>query len=332
MARSQNQRGKILYVLKILSEHSDKEHCLRAQQIIEMLEEFGIKTERKTIYSDINQLNRFGYKIVNRRSKKDGGYYLAERTFELPELKLLVDAVLASRFITVKKSRELIHKLEQLAGIREAEQLERQVYVAGRIKTQNESIYFNVDKIHKAIQLDTKISFLYMEWTAEKELVPRKKEKYVISPWALTWQDENYYLIGYDTEADKIKHYRVDKMGAIEILEEELREGGDKFEKFDINEYIKKIFGMFGGTEESVTIQMPERMTGIAIDRFGKDIIIRKRDNDNITVRVQVAVSEPFFGWITGLGAKVKILSPKLVANEYQKYLRRILDGYEVED
>ena len=226
MAKSVNQKMKLLYILKILTEKTDESHCLPAQEIIALLASYGITAERKSIYDDIECLNHFGYDIVNVKSRKGGGYYLASREFELPELKLLVDAVQASRFITQKKSRELISKIEKLAGPYEGKQLQRQVFVAGRVKTENESIYYNVDRIHKAIQDNAPVMFLYLAWNVKKELVPRHEgKKYRISPWALTWQDENYYLIAYDDEVGRIKHFRVDKMSNITQLSNEIRKG-----------------------------------------------------------------------------------------------------------
>lgn len=329
MPKSSNQKLKLLYIIKILSEQTDENHCMPTQKLINKLAEYDISAERKSIYSDISQLTHFGYDIIYNKAKNGGGYYLAEREFELPELKLLVDAVQSSRFITIKKSRELINKLERFAGKYEATQLQRQVYVAGRIKTENESIYYNVDCIHRALQTNYQIGFQYLDWTLEKVLRPRRNGLiYKVSPWALTWQDENYYLIAYDKAEDKIKHYRVDKMGSIEILSGVLREGGQSFNQFEIAKYTNRMFGMFGGDEEIVTLQMPNRMVGIILDRFGKDIDIRNRNDNYFTVRVKVVISEPFFGWITGLGADVKIISPSIVINGYNEYLKNILDRY----
>ena len=228
MSKGSNQKLKMLYLLKILSEKTDESHCLSAQELIGELQKYEVSAERKSIYNDIECLTDFGYDIVNKKAKTGGGYYLASREFELPELKLLVDAVQSSRFITQKKSRELIHKIETLAGPYEAKQLQRQVFVASRIKTENESIYYNVDHIHNAIQDNVPISFIYMEWNAKKEFVPRHNGKeYRVSPWALTWKEENYYLVAFDDEEEKIKHFRVDKMNRIRELEERvLRNSG----------------------------------------------------------------------------------------------------------
>lgn len=330
MAKSSNQKLKLLYLLKILTEQSDENHCLSAQALIDALSAYDIKAERKSIYDDIAQLIDFGYDIVLVKAKVGGGYYLAGREFELAELKLLVETVQASRFLTVKKSRELIMKIEKLASKAEAGQLQRQVYVANRIKTANESIYYIVDDIHRAIQNNVQISFQYLEWNLEKELVPRKEGKtYRISPWALTCKDENYYLIAHDEEENKIKHFRVDKLGQIKVLEDVKRQGAELFERFDIADYANKTFGMYGGREETVTLVFENRLIGVVMDRFGKEAAIRKRDEEHFSVRVRVALSGQFFGWLTGLGTGAGIVAPGDIVKEYREYLERIIERYD---
>lgn len=330
MPKTSNQKLKLLYIIKILSEQTDEQHYMSAGRLIEELAKYDIKAERKSIYDDMNQLMDFGYDIVLVKSRTNGGYYLASREFELAELKLLVDVVQSSRFITLKKSKELIQKLEKMASREEAKQLQRQVYVANRVKTANESIYYNVDDIHKAIQNNAQIRFQYLEWNLEKQLVPRKEgRRYQVSPWALTCKDENYYLIAHDREENKIKHFRVDKMGTIEVLEEEKREGADLFERFDIADYANKTFGMFGGTEEVVTLQFHNSLIGVVMDRFGKEVSVRKREEDTFSVRVKVAVSGQFFGWLTGLGEKVKIVAPEDTVRQYREYMENIIQNYK---
>jgi predicted DNA-binding transcriptional regulator YafY len=263
------------------------------------------------------------------KAKTGGGYYLAERPFELAELKLLVETVQASRFLTVKKSRELIGKIEKLASKAEAGQLQRQVYVANRIKTANESLYYIVDDIHRAIQNNAQIAFQYLEWNLEKNLIPRKGGKtYQVSPWALTCKDENYYLIAHDEEEDIIKHFRVDKLGHVKVLENVSRQGAELFERFDIAEYANKTFGMYGGRDEMVTLEFENRLIGVVIDRFGKELTIRKRDENYFSVRVPVTVSGQFFGWLTGLGVGAKITAPAQVAEEYREYVTQVLNQY----
>ncbi len=330
MAKSAKQKQKLLYLIKILTEQSDEEHCMSAQALIDALAAYDVKAERKSIYDDIAQLIDFGYDIVLVKAKTGGGYYLAGREFELAELKLLVETVQASRFLTVNKSRELISKIEKLASKAEAGQLQRQVYVANRIKTANESIYYVVDDIHRAIQQNRQISFQYLEWNLKRELVPRRNGKpYQASPWALTCKDEYYYLIAHDSEEDKIKHFRVDKMAKIEVLDRK-REGASLFERFDIADYANKTFGMYGGREEVVTLLFENSLIGVVMDRFGRDVAIRIRDDAHFSVRVQVAVSGQFFGWLTGLGEGARILAPESVMDDYRLHLRKTLAGYEV--
>lgn len=330
MPKSSNQKLKLLYIVKILSEQTDENHCMSTQKLIEELARYDIKAERKSIYDDMNQLMDFGYDIILSKTKDNGGYYMASRDFELAELKLLVEVVQASRFITQKKSRELIDKIEKLASKADARQLQRQVYVANRIKTANESIYYIVDDIHRAIQNNEQISFQYLEWNLEKELVPRKDGmQYQVSPWALTCKDENYYLIAHDMAEDKIKHFRVDKMGSMKVLTDCKREGGKLFERFDIAAYANKTFGMYGGEEETVTLQFANHLIGVVMDRFGKEASVRKRDDDQFSVRVQVAVSGQFFGWLTGLGEGAKIIAPESVKETYKKHLQMMLAQYE---
>ncbi len=325
MGRSVGQKLKLLYLVKILSEQTDEQHPMPMKRILEALSEYDITAERKTVYADIEDLKQFGYDILFNPSKTEGGYYLASREFELAECKLLVDAVQASRFITAKKSKELIGKLEKLTSRYEAGKLQRQVYVVNRVKTSNESIYYNVDAIHRAIQDNVQISFQYFEWSLDKKMIPRKNGiKYEISPWALIWQDENYYLAGFDEAEKKIKHFRVDKMGTI-ALSEKKREGTESFARFDIAEYTNKMFGMFGGEEQIVTLQFPNYLIGVVMDRFGKEADVRKRDEEHFSVRLKVAVSGQFFGWLAGLGKETVILSPKEVAKEYRDYLEEIL-------
>ncbi len=330
MSKSTSQKLKLYYLIRIFQEKTDENHCLSAQNLIAELSAYGICAERKSIYDDIECLLQLGYDIVNVKARKGGGYYLASREFELAELKLLVDAVSSSRFITQKKSKDLIAKIEQFAGPYDRKQLQRQVFVAGRVKTENESIYYNVDRIHHAIQNDMPVTFTYLEWNIKKELQPRRAgRKYRVSPWALTWQDENYYLIAYDDDDEKIKHFRVDKMNRITEFSNEKRKGAEAFKEFDIAEYTNRTFGMFGGKTQAVTLRFPESMVGIILDRFGKETDIRQLDDGFVRARVHAAVSGQFYGWLTGLGERVSIMGPKDVRDGYVDFLGQIIENYE---
>lgn len=324
MAKSAGQKLKLLYIIRLLTENTDENHPASTADIIAYLEANGIHSERKSIYDDIEKLCEFGYDIIQVHSRLGGGYYMAGRDFELAELKLLVDAVQSSRFITTRKSRSLIKKLERLAGKYDAGKLQRQVYVAGRIKTENESIYYSIDNIHRAIQESRQISFQYLDWNLKKELVVRVGGHKQVSPWALIWQDENYYLAAFDEVDGIMKHYRVDKMGQVKVLNE-ARKGLEQFSKTDPAVYTNRTFGMFGGEEETVTLQFPNRLIGVVLDRFGKEADIRPVTDRVFRVRANVAVSGQFFGWLAGIGREAVIISPEPVKERYSRWLEDIV-------
>ena len=329
MPRSDKQKLKLMYLIKLFEERTDANHGLSMTDIIEALSEEGITAERKSIYADISALNEFGYDIVKDIEGKSCVYKLVERDFEIAELKLLVDAVQSSKFITESKSNKLIKKIEGLASNNEAKSLHRQVYVANRIKTTNESVYYNVDDIQKAISENHKVSFQYFQWNPNKEKELRHNGmRYEISPWALTWDDENYYMVGYDSKEAKIKHYRVDKMLKIEIMADSKREGKALFKDMDMAVYSKKIFGMFGGVEETVVLECKNGISGVIIDRFGTEVDIIKRGADSFTVRVNVQISPQFLGWVFSLGENIKIISPDSVIKRMRDEITRIRGIY----
>ncbi len=328
MAKGANSKIKILYLLKIMLERTDCEHGLTIAQISDALLEYGISAERKTLYDDIETLRIFGLDIEQRKS--NGVYYhVVSRDFELPELKLLVDSVQSSKFITHKKSNELIKKIEGLASKFEANQLQRQVFVANRIKTMNESIYYTVDYIHEAINKNAKVSFQYFRWNAEKQKVLRfNGERFVVSPWALTFDDENYYMIGYDSQSGSIKHYRVDKMLKLEITNQK-RDGADLFKNFDMGLYSKKTFGMFSGDEQFVILRCKRKLASVMIDRFGEDVNFSNVTSTHFELRIKVQISPLFLTWLMNFGQDITILSPESVKDEYIKLAKDCINQYE---
>lgn len=332
MARSENQKQKLLALLDILKKNTDDEHGITMVQIISELESKGIKAERKAIYADINVLKEYGYEIQGNKQKGTYYYKLMYRNFDLPELKLLVDAVQASKFISQRRSHDLIKKIESHASKYQAMELQRQVFVTNRVKTDYDSVLANVDDLNLAINHNSKIQFDYYEWTLNKQMEIRENgHKADISPWALTWDDENYYMVAYDGESGIIKHYRVDKMRKIKLLETP-RVGKEKFKQFDMALYAKKVFGMFTGEEQNVKIQFENRFIGVVIDRFGKDVMIVPNDNDTFTVTIRVSVSNMFFGWIIGLGKGVKILEPENVVEKLKDEIIRLKCEYEIDE
>lgn len=328
MAKGTNQKLKLIRLAQIMLAKTDDEHYITMPEIIAELEKYDITAERKSIYDDLKALEDVGIEIEGEQRGRLYYYHVIGRQFELPELKLLVDTIQSSKFMTERKSNTLIKKLETLCSEHEAKKLQRQIVVAGRIKTMNESIYYSVDAIHNAIADNKKIRFKYFRWTPNKEMELRRDgEDYIVSPWALSWDDENYYLIGYDSESDKIKHYRVDKMLKISKCEE-AREGKDHFARFNSADYAKKSFGMFGGKEESVTVRLADYMCGVFIDRFGKDITFIPDGEGYVRTRLSVALSSHFVGWIFALGPDVQIVGSKEVLEYVKSEAKRIYSQY----
>lgn len=328
MAKSANQKLKLLYLMRILLDKTDENHPMTVAELIAALADYGVSAERKSIYDDLESLRLFGMDIIQVRSKTTG-YYIGGREFELPELKLLVDSVQSSKFITQRKTLSLIKKIESLASRYDAQLLQRQVYVQNRVKTMNESVFYSVDEISGAISDDRRIRFKYFDYTISKERAFRKNgEYYEVSPFALIWDDENYYLLAYDAAAGIMKHYRVDKMEGIRETDEK-RLGKDVFEQIDMSAYSKKVFGMFSGDEERVKLRFTDHLVGAVIDRFGKDTVIVPDEQGYFTTTVTVAVSPQFFAWIFGFGDEAEILSPPRVRDEMATLLGGVIAKYD---
>lgn len=336
MAKNPRQKQKLLYIQKILLEKTDEEHGLTINEIISELDSYGINAERKSIYDDLRILETYGLDICSEKSKTVK-YYIASRDFQISELKLLVDAIQSSKFITEKKSFELIKKVESLASENEAKQLQNQVVISNRVKTSNETIYYNVDRLHDAINKNRSVEFYYNQWSlslgsSEKLKLKRRRggERYKVSPFALCWDDENYYLIAYDEKNEQIRHYRVDKMEKIELTDNK-RSGTDEFEKINLAEYSQSTFGMFAGEKVMVTLSVDNSLVGVIADRFGKNIFITAdEENENhFLARVNVNISEQFYGWLFALGDKVKIVSPDEIVNDFNEHLRKVSNLYK---
>lgn len=329
MSKSSNQKLKLIYLMKILLERTDETHSITMPEIIDALAAYDISAERKSLYNDIETLRVYGLDIIGTQENRNYTYHIGNRQFELAELKLLVDSVQSAKFITAKKSNELIKKIEGLASKYEASQLHRQVFVAGRVKTMNESIYYNVDRIHTAIAENSRITFQYFQWNVDKKIELRHDGAlYEVSPWSLSWDDENYYLIAYDSSEKIIKHFRVDKMLYIKSNGKR-REGKQEFKSFDMVAYAKKMFGMYGGKEEKVRIECDNSFAGVMIDRFGKDVSMLRLDDEHFVVNVEVAVSRQFLAWIIGLGEGVTLTGPDNVVKMMNTEIDRLVKQYK---
>lgn len=328
MPTGKNQKLKLSYMARILLEKTDKDHSLTLQQIEAELLLYGVTASRKSLYDDIEALKTLGLKVVGKKEGSTYAYHLESKKFDMAELKLLVDAIQSSKFISENKSRDLIKKVAGLASEHEARQLKRQVIVQGRVKTMNESVFQIVDEIHRAIGTNRQIKFGYMQWSLDKKLVPHRKDDYIVSPWALVWDNENYYLVAYDEKEGFIKHFRVDKIKEIYITDK-ARNGRQDFKDSDLADYAKQNFYMHGGEKTKVKLGFKDEMVGVIIDRFGKDIMIHSgKEKGWSETNVDVAVSEQFFGWVFGLGTKVKILGPEKVVKSFKEELKNIGNNY----
>lgn len=334
MAKGSNQKLKALHLLDLLRESTDEEHPATMEQLMEGLQRRGVEVcDRKSLYSDLEELRLYGADIVGERRGKSYGYYLASREFELPELKLLTDAVQSARFITPDKTRRLVGKIESLTSVHQARELQRQVFVANRAKTMNERIYYNVDALHTAIGRGREITFLYFEWAltwgrqkVEKKL-RRGGERYRVSPLSLVWEDENYYLVGRDAASGERRHYRVDKMQDISMEDapRALTPEGD----LDPALYAKGIFGMFGGREETVKLRFVNSLIGVVVDRFGQDVFLSRDDDQHFLVTVTVQLSPQFRSWVFGFGGDAVIIEPPEAAEEMKQQLQEALKAYQ---
>lgn len=286
---------------------------LSVNQLISKLAALDISAERKTIYDDVDALKQYGLDIVMEK-RKTYGYYVASRDFELPELKLLADAVQSSKFITERKSIQLIKKLEGLVSKHDAGKLRRQIFIQNRVKSMNESIYYSVDTLHDAISENKKISFKYFDYNVTREQVFRRDgERYIVSPAALSWTEENYYLLAYSDNREGINHFRVDRMSGVKRLNEPRHPAASAFKLAD---YSKKVFSMFGGEEADVKLRVNNRVIGAVIDRFGKDVIMVPDGKNHFTVRVRVALSPIFHGWLFQFGELCEVLEPQSLRDE----------------
>ena len=323
MARSANQKLKPLLLCRYLLERTDEEHPATVPELIAELERCGVSAERKSVYADLEALAAFGLDVQSRKGKRPG-WFIGERPFQLAELKLLVDAVQSCKFITRRKSDALIRKLEGLASVHQARQLQRQVYVDRRVKTMNESVYYSIDKLHAAIAAGRAVTFKYFEYNVKKEKVFRREgRRYTVSPYGLIWNSENYYLAGYDHAKGELRHYRVDKMAelAVTCLP---REGDEACRDFDLAAYADNHFGMFSGREGEIRLRCEQRLVGVVLDRFGQDVMLVPDGADHFTVTVRAVVSPQFLGWLFGLGPGVTLLSPGWAAEAYQAQLTAV--------
>ncbi len=326
MPRSDNQKLKIFYILDYLQKNSHQDHPVRAAELLDMLDrQHNIVCDRKTVYSDIAALQDYGVDIVSIPGK-NGGYYIASRNFELPELKLLIDAVQSSRYLTARKSRELIEKLCNQCSVHDAQLMRRDVVVSGRVKSMNETIYYNVDSIQEAIGQNRKITFRYFDWGIDGKRHYREKS-YTASPYGLCQDNENCYLLAHSPRHG-VTSYRVDRMSDI-LLTEEKRDPCPELTGKKLTEYANRTFQMFSGESTDVKLRFHRRLVNAVIDRFGTDVLLIPDGEEHFVCTARVAVSPMFLSWVIGFGDLAKILYPQSVVEACRELCRSTLAQYE---
>ena len=322
--RSSDQRTKLLHILEYLLENTDENHFVKNADIQKYLSNRGIGADQRTVVSDIKTLQDYGYEVEYDYREK--AYHIISRDFELYQLQLLIDSVQSSKFIPQKEAKELSDKIKKLASRNERILLERRNYVANRVRSLNDSVFYHIDDIHSAIADGWKLSFHYFTYDLQKNKKYYKHgEDYIVSPYALVWNDDNYYLLAH--HAGMMKHFRVDKMDDIKIVKER-REGVEAFKALKLSERSLKVFSMYGGTEETITLRFSNNLIGVVIDRFGRDIRISPDDDRHFKITVKVEVSPQFYGWLCGLGTGVRIIHPEEVAQKMGEYVRSIAKMY----
>ena len=325
MPKSDNQKLKNFYILDYLQRNSREETPVKAGDLIAMLDrEHNISCDRKTVYSDIAALQDYGVDIVSIPGK-NGGYYIASRNFELPELKLLIDAVQSSRYLTEKKSRELIEKLCEQCNEYDAKLIKRNVLVSGRVKSMNETIYYNVDAIQDAITSNKQITFRYFDWDLGGVRRYREKE-YLASPYGLCQDNENCYLLGY-SDRHGITSYRVDRMTDIRLSNND-RIPCPELTGKALNEHANRLFQMFAGDTADVKLRFHRKLINVVVDRFGKETMLIPDGDEHFNFTVRVAVSPMFLSWVIGFGDKAKVLYPPSVVEQCKKLCQETLSQY----
>lgn len=329
MAEVAKSKLKLLFLARIFAKETDESHGISVQEIIEKLAEEGIEVERKTVYRDIECLRAFGYDILLDGTHRPAEYRLINRRFQDQELFLMADAVQSSRFLTQKKSVSLVKAISELGSRHIADGMHKRVYVEGRIKSLNESVFYNVDAIQRAMDKKRKVSFVYYKYDAKGKLVAsRDGERYVETPVQLMYTDDEYYLVAWNDKHNGFTNYRVDRMKSIEISDEPSTRN-EEIASFDASKYQLRVFGMYSGETANVTLSVEPDAMNTVIDRFGPDANITISGSEQTRVSATVMVAPTFFGWLAVLGTKVRIESPKSVQVAYQEYLKEIVASYQ---
>jgi predicted DNA-binding transcriptional regulator YafY len=324
MAGVEQPRLKLLYVLKLLEEESDEENGVTMSRILAYLEQHGVSAERKSIYRDLATLQEFGYEI-EKNGARPVEYCLNTRTFALAELKLLVDAVQSAQFISKEMTDKLIRKLASQTSRSRASDLRRQVHYAGRVKSDNDHVYYTTGTLHDAINHNRRVTFKYIEHTLDRGTQPRRDgEPYEISPYALVWNDDRYYVVGHYERYGKVCNFRVDRMKSVTPLKTQNHpEPGD----FRLENYIKNEFSLFTGETVSLDVLFDNSLINPVMDRFGVSTTILPHGPNHFIAHIQAAVSPVFYSWLFQFGSSATILTPERIAKEYRERVKEVLAG-----
>ena len=322
-----NKKLKILYVAQYLFQESDEDHPRTMEEILAYLDSQGISAERKSVASDMELLQGEYHLDIQRSKRKHYGYFLGERHFQLAELKMLTDVVQASPFLSKNKSMDLIGKLELLTSRENAKELHRQVSVLNRLRTENETLYYAVDAINRAITDNCKLSFRYFQWTPELTRQYRHEgAAYLTNPVALC-VEQYYYLVAYDEEKGQYRHYRVDRMSEVEVLTDTPR--APLPPDFDLGSYTRRIFAMYTGQSVTVRLRMHNDLCNAALDRFGTDAHLHAVDQDHFELTAEIIPSPTFYGWLFQFGPKAQLLSPPSAVAGFTRHCRDTLAQYK---
>lgn len=330
MANDKKYKGKMIKLEKIFKRYTDSDKGLTLKQIADKLKEYDDSADRKTLYRDFDDLRAAGIEVESKRVGKSTVYYVEDDLFDLAELKILIDSIQASKFITPKKSKIIVNKLKTLTSVNRAEGLAREVIIEP-VKAENENVLYNVDHINEAICKERQISFQYYSYGVDKRRKPRHEGKiYHVSPWALVYNRDKYYLIAYSTDhPGDLVHYRVDRMDKVNVEDKEKRVGDEFFKKRETKNYLTKTFSMYrGDEEEKVTFECTNALADVVIDRFGKDPVFEIIDDKHFRFSTEIGISRQFYGWVAGIGKDMKIVAPQSVVDGYTSYLDEILKSY----
>lgn len=325
MAEQNIKKIKLLKLMELLREETDEQNPMVAKDVCKRLEDKGVIVDRRVLTRDISVLNEFGYEIMSTMVGHEKAYYVIDRSFSVPELKILIDAVQAATFVTDRKTPELVEKIAALGGAHRAEILQENIVCFNTRKHSNEAIYYNVDRLESAIQNNKKVIFLYYDLDENGEKVYRRDgHHYVVEPIALVFNNDNYYLTCYSTKHKGTANYRVDRMTAVEMIDEAISKKTKTLRK-EVGRYTEQIFKMYGGEPEKVTLEFDNELIGVIYDKFGEDTKIVRTGANTLVASVDVQVSPTFFGWLFQFGNRMKVISPDDVVERYREHIKSII-------